>query len=153
MQLDLQLASALSGKALGNGLLQLWEIQNQSELHVRVIPRDELSADFMLKFDTKKLCKQMQTKLDTMWGSDPAKGVVAVFYTLESLGFQVDDLEDELSEVQGSDEAPASLIKLVERFIKSVAKQSEQPRIQFFETDDPMFQFFGSFARVQYSLV
>lgn len=145
VQLDLRLASAISGRALGDGLLQLWERAEFGELHIRVIPRDAVSAALLTPFKTDKLRDQADTAVGLDWNSDPARGVVQVFKSYVSCGFQSEQMEDSLDEALSlSDLAkpPTSLLKLIQRFHASVAQAERGAR---------EIQLFGSFQFIQYT--
>jgi len=145
VQLDLRLASAICNKALGDGLLQLWEPDRYEDPVVRVIPRDAVSTALMTPFSTGKLCDQDETAVGLYWNSDPAEGVVQVFNFYASSGFQTDNLQGSLDEVMRSYDKvkpPTSLLNLIQRFHASLAKSKD---------NSPEIQLFGSFQQIQYS--
>jgi ankyrin repeat protein len=175
VQLDLRLASLLSGKSLGDGLLQLWEIPRKMSLHVRVIPREAVNANLMQPFEVRKLCKQDKTALYPFWESDPAAGVVKMFHSYESLGFQTDDLEYELSEAL---EEGNTIDSIIERALQSAGLSATQKKNKSNEatkrrlapaaliklanrfneslaepSGDCNLQLFGTFPFLQYSMV
>ena len=142
VQLDLRLASALNGKALGDGLLQLWEMTGQGILQVRVIPREAVLPELMQPFDAARLCDQEDTFIPTWdWDSDPTKEAVKVFHSYKSVGFQTDDMDYSYDET--FKDAPAALKKLAKKFNSSLARRKSYSDLQLF----------GSFETVQYSLL
>lgn len=145
VQLDLRLASAICDKAIGDGLLQLWEPARYEVPVVRVIPRDAVSAALMTPFDTGKLCDQADTPVGLYWNSDPAQGVVQVFKSYVSNGFQTENLQESLGDAlrsHGIVKPPTALLKLIQRFHASLVES---------EGSNPKIQLFGSFRTIQYS--
>lgn len=150
VQLDLRLASALSGKVLGDGLLQMWEVRHADQIGMdlitRVIPRESVSIDLVLPFDIGRLRDQRDTALNYTWESDPAKGTVKVFKSFYSVGFQTVSYEDSVQqalEIDSGQKPPEHILKLVERFHSLLPAMSS----------DHDLQLFGCFKLVQYDLV
>lgn len=144
VQLDLRTATALAGRQLGDGLLQLWEFPKTFKHRLRVIPRSHVTLDRLLPFNVKALPNQDETLLYFCWNSDPAAGIVKVFKKFVSLGVQLDSFEFMLGESENDLAAasPPTLVKLARRLMAAC--------------DDAMghrdqIQLFGSFHTVQYS--
>lgn len=141
VQLDLQQVSAISGKALGDGLFQLWEQSNLGDLLIRVIPKAAVSSHLMTPFSESDLKDGDDTGVAYPSSSYPAQGSVRVFKSYFSLGLEAEDLADDLyvdPNVADSAQPSDSLLSKIVQFHKLTNRVSDH-EIKLFGRNDSYY--------------
>ena len=144
VQLDLREISELSGRPLGDGLLQLWcdpEWANDQRGLVRVIPRDEICIEAMTNFDYTVHPASSHSPIPDELKFEPPSGVVCVFNGYRSIGLQCQT--SYLLDVYGydvPDDILNPIVEHVERFEELTACERR-------------LHVLGSFYPIQYSAV
>jgi hypothetical protein len=144
VQLELRELSELSGRPLGDGLLQLWcdpEWTNVQRGLIRVIPRDEVSIDTMTSFDYIPHPTSQNSPIPDELRFDLQFDSVQVVSGFNSIGLQCQT--SYLLEVYGYDvpeEILNPIVEWVERFEELTECKSN-------------LHVLGSFYPIQYSAV
>jgi len=140
VQLDLRIASAIVGTALGDGLLQLWYDSEDCRALIQVIPRAEVDTSDTTTFNVTASGDDGQFPLPFFWDSDP-NGDVKIFAGYESTGWTSQGvITDLLMENLEKSNKTASFVKLIEKFNKETKNTTKE-----------MVHLFGSFYPIQYS--